>query len=158
MRKRPLTADSFSDPVWAVVHQGYLEHKSGNLTRAIDLFNAAIRAFTRDTGVEIQVEAHICRGAAYGDAVDLAAAFEDFSRAIELNPGRDLAYYNRGLNQEQRELYREAIADYSRAIDLCPTKAYFYLRRGMCYKRLNQSGKAREDFAAVRRLKTRRST
>ena len=39
---------------------------------------------------------------------------QDYTRAIELDPGCDIAYHNRGVCYRMMGLYREADADYSR--------------------------------------------
>ncbi len=120
---------------------------------AILSFTEAIGTFTEQTPVAAVVETYICRGVAFGRSSDPTSAIADFSKAIELNPKRGLAYYNRGYSQEQLEQYHQAIEDYSRAIAIRPTISDCYLRRGVCRKRINDLEGDRSDFAEVRRLK-----
>jgi tetratricopeptide (TPR) repeat protein len=148
-----LNVDSFDDPAWAIVTRGADQLAACKFSDAVFSFTEAIGAFTEQSPVAAVVETYICRGVAFGRSGDDASAIADFSKALELNPKRGLAYYNRGYSQEQLGQYCQAIEDFSRAIERRPTDADSYLRRGVCRKRINELEAARSDFAEVRRLK-----
>jgi tetratricopeptide (TPR) repeat protein len=150
-----LNAHSFGDPAWEVVTRGESERADGKFSDAVASFSAAIGAFNRDSPLAAVVETYICRGVALGQSGDAEAAIEDFSHAIELNPNRALAYYNRGYSHELLGQFCLAVDDYSRAIELHEADAAAYVRRGVCRKRLHELAGARRDFAAVRRLRAR---
>ena len=57
-------------------------------------------------------------------------AIADYSKAIEIKPNKDQAYYNRGIAYYILEKYNEAIADYSKAIEIDPKYQAAYYNRG----------------------------
>ena len=57
-------------------------------------------------------------------------AAKDFSRAIELKPNFDNAYYKRGLAKTALGFNEEAIKDYTRALEIDPKYSYAYYNRG----------------------------
>jgi tetratricopeptide (TPR) repeat protein len=148
-----LNADSFDDPAWVIVTRGADQLAACKFSDAIFSFTEAIGVFTEQSPVAAVVETYICRGVAFGRSGDEASAIADFSKALELNPKRGLAYYNRGYSYEQLGQYRQAIEDCSCAIAIRPNDGNCYLRRGVCRKRIDDLEGARSDFAEVRRLK-----
>ncbi|MBO0781599.1 MAG: tetratricopeptide repeat protein [Ktedonobacteraceae bacterium] len=44
-------------------------------------------------------------------------ALADYTKAIELDPGCAIAYYNRGLTHQHVKDYHRAIADFTRVIE-----------------------------------------
>jgi len=61
---------------------------------------------------------------------DFPGAIADFTKAIEVNPQYQFAYYNRGNAEMYIMNYTNAIADYNKAIELNPQDAAAYLNRG----------------------------
>ena len=59
----------------------------------------------------------------------LPEAFEDYSKAIELNPSFAEAYYNRGIIQIFMKDTRKGCLDISKAGELGITEAYEVLKR-----------------------------
>ena len=56
-------------------------------------------------------------------------------------------YYERGLENNRRDHYVDAVNDYTRAIRLNPSYADAYIKRGMlCYKILKRYEEALSDF------------
>ena len=51
---------------------------------------------------------------------DYEGGIDDFSKAIEINPRKHEAYYNRGLAKKTIKDYSGAISDYKKAIDIYP--------------------------------------
>ena len=98
------------------------------------------------------VDAHVNRGAAYGELRNFTAALADFNKAIELNPNHAAAYNGRGtayLNQRQHE---QAIADYTKALQLNPNFTIAYYNRGWAYDELNQYERAIADYTKAIQL------
>ena len=77
---------------------------------------------------------------------DYEGAFQDYSKAIELNPDYYKAYNNRGnLLSSVKEDYKAAIADFTKAIELNPTFAEAWLGRGTSrYLMADKSGACRD--------------
>jgi hypothetical protein len=83
---------------------------------------------------------------------DLIKVQEDYNKAIELYPGHEGAYYNRGLLHEQQGDLVGAIADYSSVIRLDPRHAKAYNNRGALRKAQGDLDGAMEDFDTAIRL------
>ncbi len=65
-------------------------------------------------------------------------AIQDYTKAIELNPNYNDAYYNRGSAKYEIEDYRGAIEDYNKAIKLNPNSDKAYYNRGAAKITLGQ--------------------
>lgn len=57
------------------------------------------------------------RGISHDKLGDPAAAVEDFSACIALDPGNAVAYYNRAAALDALGQYERAVADYRAALD-----------------------------------------
>ena len=98
------------------------------------------------------IDAHVNRGAAYGELRNFTAALADFNKAIELNPNQAAAYNGRGtayLNQREHE---RAIQDYTKALQLNPNFTIAYYNRGWAYDELNQYERAIADYTKAIQL------
>ncbi len=94
------------------------------------------------------------RGTAYTLQGQYDLAFEDFSRAIELNPSLASAYNNRGFiysKQGKRDL---ALRDFNKTIELNPNLAQAYSNRGMVYRLKGNQEQAILDYTKAIELKS----
>jgi tetratricopeptide (TPR) repeat protein len=73
-------------------------------------------------------------------------AFEDFSRAIELDPSRVDGYVGRANTLSTLGRYAESLPDYNRAIEIDPKLANAYANRGSAHSQLGQYKKAIADY------------
>ena len=73
-------------------------------------------------------------------------AFEDFSRAIEIDPTRADGYVGRANTLNTLGRYQEALKDYDKAIEIDPKLANAYVNRGSAYSHLEQYEKAIVDY------------
>jgi len=87
------------------------------------------------------------RGNALYDSGQLDKAFDDFDKAIALNPSYPAAYNNRGLAFKRQGRFDKALADYDKAIALNPNYFEAYNNRGVVFKLLGQPDKALADFS-----------
>jgi tetratricopeptide (TPR) repeat protein len=62
---------------------------------------------------------------------NLKGAIADWTKAIEINPMNELAYYNRGKAKKLLDDYEGAISDYTKAIELNPDFYQVYTNRGI---------------------------
>jgi len=72
---------------------------------------------------------------------------KDMDRALELNPGEALVYYNRGLLYERLNSMPDAINEFSTAISLDPYRFVFYEDRGKAYVWMRNFYFAELDFS-----------
>ena len=76
-------------------------------------------------------EYHLKRGSAYLQLRDFDKAVKDFSRAIELDPQLDRAYFGRGMALGRQGAFDKAIADLSTFIARNPRSSLAYTKRGV---------------------------
>lgn len=70
------------------------------------------------------------------------AAIDDYTRAIELNPGHCRAYYNRAFSRDRLGRCEEAVADYTRALEIEPGNPAALHNRGSLFERLGRCAAA----------------
>ena len=73
------------------------------------------------------------------------STYEDYTKAIELDPKDAKAYFNRGDAYSRLNKYPEAIADYTRTIELEPKNFAAYFNRGLAHNSLNNYPEAIAD-------------
>ena len=78
-------------------------------------------------------------------AGDTDGAIADYTRAIDLDPGRALAWSNRGIARDRKHDAEGAIADSTRALELDPTLARAWLNRGIARARAGDADRALAD-------------
>ena len=73
-------------------------------------------------------------------------AYEDFSRAIEIDPTRADGFVGRANTLLTLGRYEESLPDYNRAIEIDPNLANAYANRGSVHSQLGQYEKAIADY------------
>ena len=73
-------------------------------------------------------------------------AYEDFNRAIDIDPTRADAYLGRANTLSTLGRYEEALPDYNRAIEIDPELANAYANRGSAHSQTGQYKKAIADY------------
>jgi tetratricopeptide (TPR) repeat protein len=104
--------------------RGNSEVKAGNLINSIVYYNKAIALDST------QVDIYMARGNARLTTVDYDGATKDFTKVIQLDPGRAEAYFLRAMIEiYKKEFTDDAVADLNKAIQLDPglAKAYYNL-------------------------------
>jgi len=86
------------------------------------------------------------RGAVFAGQGRDEEAFQDFNKAIALEPGFAKAYSNRALIHLRRNQLGLALADLSVALKLEPDSAYTYGSRAFVYAHMNRLDLAMRDF------------
>ena len=99
-----------------------------------------------------QAEEHFYQGIEYRRQKDNASAMEEFTRAIELDPGYYFAYYNRALVYYQNGELENCLADYNKAMELHPDNVYWTIERGFLYLELGDREKAISDLERAQKL------
>ena len=84
---------------------------------------------------------------------DHEGATKLLTKAIELNPNFDKAYYNRGNAYQHLQQYERAIKDYDKAIHLNSVLSEAYSNRGNAYQHLKQYGRAVQDYTKCIEIK-----
>lgn len=83
---------------------------------------------------------------------DWKVTFEDFSRAIELDPSNPNLYFFRGFSQANHEEYSRAVQDLTKALELnlqVPKLTTAYFNLGISYRALGNPSKALPYFSKV---------
>ncbi len=76
----------------------------------------------------------------------LEKAFEDFSRAIKIDPQRADGYIGRANTLNTMGRYEESLRDYDKALEINPKLANAYVNRGSAYSHLGEYKKAIADY------------
>ncbi len=92
-------------------------NKETNLKRSVKEYQNALKC---PLNKEDKVKIHFNKGNAEFYLNDFQAAFEDFDKAVKLDPQYYLAIGNRGTARYQLRDYQGALEDYNRAIELNP--------------------------------------
>jgi tetratricopeptide (TPR) repeat protein len=114
--------------------------KTGNIDKAIECFNEAIRLNPN------HAIAYKNRGNAYIRMDNFEKAIENYTKAIQCDPGFAVAYHNRGNAYSHVGNLDNAIADYTRLIELNPNEGDSYVLRGSTYYDKGDRWKAIDDF------------
>jgi tetratricopeptide (TPR) repeat protein len=116
--------------------RGNSEVKAGNLINSIVYYNKAIALDTT------QVDYFWARGNARLSSVDYEGATKDFTKVIQLDPGRAEAYLIRAMIKVyKKEFTDDAVADLNKAIQLDPGLAKAYYNLGVIkFVRNNRDG------------------
>lgn len=62
-------------------------------------------------------------------------AVQDYTKALQVEPGNSYAYYNRGITRDRNGDYQGAVEDFSHAINLDPANADFFHNRGFSFRK-----------------------
>jgi tetratricopeptide (TPR) repeat protein len=122
--------------------------KQGDPKKAIDDFNEVIR---RPSG-DLRVYALINRAIARAELGDRQGEIEDYTMAIQIQPGSAIAYYNRGVTRRESGDRQGAIEDYTQAIKIDPKHADAYNNRGVLRSDLGDRQGAIEDYTQAVRI------
>ncbi|MGD8455680.1 MAG: tetratricopeptide repeat protein [Anaerolineales bacterium] len=80
------------------------------------------------------------------------SAIEEFTRAIEIDPGYYYAYVNRALSYYWSGDLVNALADYDKAIELHPDNVYWTIERGFLHMEIGNREKALIDLERAEEL------
>ena len=81
-----------------------------------------------------------------GEGANLAAAIDDYTKAIELNPTYAMAYNNRGYAMARFGQPEAGLVDLDRSIELDGSSAEAYESRGYAMEKLRRIDEARADY------------
>ena len=96
---------------------------------------------------EMKADSYFNRALTYGKKGQYDQAIADYTKAIEINPGHAMAYYNRGRAYAiGKGQYDQAIADYNKAIEINPGYAMAYYNRALTYSKKGQYDQAIADY------------
>ena len=101
---------------------------------------------------DLEAEKHFDQGIEYVRQENSALAREEFTRAIELDPGYYFAYYNRALVYCRSGELDNCLADYNKAIELKPDNVYWTIERGFLNLELGDREKAIADLERAQDL------
>ena len=93
-----------------------------------------------------EAEEHFWRGIEYRQQEMDGLAMEEFTKAIELNPEYDLAYYNRALLYYFDGDLQRSLAEYNKALELSPNNPYWTYERGFLHAQLGHREMAIADL------------
>lgn len=93
-----------------------------------------------------EAEDHFWQGIEYQKQDNNDLAMEEFTKAIEIDPDYQYAYYNRALVYYQKGDLANSLSDYNKAIELEPDNPYWILERGFINIELGNTDMATKDL------------
>jgi tetratricopeptide (TPR) repeat protein len=93
-----------------------------------------------------EAEEHFWQGIEYRKENKNDLAMKEFTRAVELAPDYDLAYYNRALLYYFDGDLERSLAEYNKALELSPNNPFWTYERGFLYIQLGEQEKAISDL------------
>jgi tetratricopeptide (TPR) repeat protein len=144
----------FTSPAWA---SGWIDFNACLTAVSRENYDEAIRLCTNAIASgELSREdlslAYEVLGVAWYQKKDYDKAIADYSKAIEINPKSDEAYYNRGNAWYDKGDYTKAIADYTKVIEINPKDAQAYHCRGDAWGKKGNHAKAKADHDKAKEL------
>jgi len=124
----------------AVMNRGNAYSASGDLDRALQDYNEAIRLDPQNAG------AYVNRALALARKGEVEAAMTDYAKAIALNPRQWQAYFNRATELRDRGQLRESVDDLNKVVELNPDFVGGYMNRADIYVRQGEFDKAVADY------------
>ncbi|HEX6387691.1 MAG TPA: tetratricopeptide repeat protein, partial [Anaerolineae bacterium] len=120
-----------------------------DLARSAELrqeFTEVTRLYSAALHIHSHFGVYNNRGIAYRAQGELAAAIEDYTQAITLNPDDATAYNNRGIAYRQLGQLDRALADFNRALELAPDDDWYLYSRSLVLLVLDHSEPAAADL------------
>ena len=119
-------------------HKGDLQKAMADLNKSIDL-----------TSENADYANYVNRGAIFYAMKNYASSINDFSTAIQLNPGFANSYMNRGSAYRETKEFELAITDFSNALKIESDNLQYMLLRGQTYMDMNNNTAALNDFNTI---------
>ena len=139
--------DPATPPIDRAIAAAVLLQQQGKIEEAIEQWRS-IANVAGEEDRQLQARAWFSIGylRSVGEGIDLGAAIDAYTKAIELDPTLAVAYSNRGSAKDDLGQPADALADYDRAIELAPTLASAYSNRGNAKRSLRQPADALADY------------
>ena len=92
--------------------------------------------------------AYFNRGNTHGGS----RGFEDFDKAIKINPSNAFTYNGRGIYYYFRRNYDRVIEEFGEALKVNPSYSIAYINRGSAFASIGEYFRAERDFKEAKRL------
>lgn len=139
-----------SEQALELAHQGILKANAGNVSKAVELFDASLKASHGKN-----VKALLNRGKVFLLQGHLDRALRDLDKAIKLDPECVDAYVVRGTIHRLRGDFSKAIKDLSKAVSLNPDNTDALTNRAAVFFDTGEHEKALVDLGRIIQLKPR---
>lgn len=128
------------------VDPGIFDSIESRMDDALEYLNSAIEFNPHNA------EIYMTRAQVFGYLIDWTAAYDDASKAIELEPDYHQALAYRGSVNIEMGYPDEAVQDLSRAIELAADSVSYLESRAFAYQMLGDEENAQADFARISEL------
>lgn len=128
----------------------YGKEIKGQAKRALNIHNKKTQGI-QDKNTEVNAtndaDAHIKKGYARYLQNDFMGAISDYTKAIEIDPKNEEAFYYRGYARNGLKNYEGALQDFDKVIELNDKYSGIYNNRGIAKDRLRNYSAAIEDYS-----------
>jgi tetratricopeptide (TPR) repeat protein len=131
---------------------GLARYQKRDYEEAITRFNEALAETSVPEQIVYPGAIYFYRGSAFLHTRQLELAFKDFSKAVEIDPGRPENYTNRGTIFLAKGQIDAAIDDFSKALTFNPKDWKGYINRGGAYFGKKRYDLAVQDYSEAIRL------
>ncbi len=128
------------------VEEGDRQLKLGNYDQAIKFYNEALKYDGKF------IPAFLGKAKALGKKKDYELAYEEITKAIEIDPNNPEIYITRGDISDGKGNIGIALDDYDKAVSVGPKNVTAYIKRGKANVKMTFMDKALEDFNTALKL------
>lgn len=143
------------DSIDSLLLNALYAHNKNQFLQAINFYSRILK-MRPDTAICSLIYKH--RGMAYFAQSQYEEAIDDFTQALELDPGAHKVAYYRGLVHAVLLQYQAAIEDFTRSLRLYPYQPFCHYRRGQAYYHLEDYPQALADCEAALHLEPQNET
>jgi len=135
------------------ISESYLYCFAGEAAFNSDKLDLALEFLEKAISIDSNLtEAHLYLGMVYAQKNLIDRAFREFDAVCSMAPRNYLGYYNRGIINNEKGNFNQAILDYNKAIEIEPSDPEVYHNRAYTYFLKKEYDKAWEDVHKTEQL------
>jgi tetratricopeptide (TPR) repeat protein len=131
---------------------GIVRYEAEDYPEAINRYSVALNTTSWPEELLTKAVLFQNRGLAYLHSEKPKEAFDDLTRAIEINPRYAEAYTNRGIANSILGNNDASVTDLTEALQIKPQDSITYINRGIVYRQVGEPLKAIDDYSKAIQL------
>lgn len=135
------------DSTEAWQNKGIVYQKMGNIDASINCFQKVIDLKPKNP--KVLVKSHVSRGVSFQKAGDFKSAYEEFNKALKVNPFSVQAWNSKGITLQRLSEYMDAIFCFDKALEIDPKNIQALNSKAFTYQKLEEYDRALEVYFKV---------